>query len=72
MNMGPVRQRLRPRRIIARRRKQLALQRRIVELVGTGQVMPITAARRMYSPTAVRPIPSDWAITRSLVPQAYL
>jgi len=39
---------------------------------GTGQVMPITAARRMYSPTAVRPIPSDWAITRSLVPQAYL
>src|SRR5713101_9485406 len=34
--------------------------------------MPITAARRMYSPIAVRPIPSDRAITRSLDPQAYL
>ncbi len=33
MDMGPVRQRLRLRRVIARRRKQLALQRRIVELV---------------------------------------
>jgi hypothetical protein len=39
---------------------------------GTGQVMPITAARRMYSPIAVRPIPTDRAITRSLAPQAYL
>src|SRR5271163_2461870 len=34
--------------------------------------MPITAARRMYSPIAVRPIPTDRAITRSLAPQAYL
>src|SRR5712691_7782040 len=34
--------------------------------------MPITAARRMYSPTTVRPIPSDRAITRALAPQAYL
>jgi hypothetical protein len=25
----------------------------------------------MYSPIAVRPIPTDRAITRSLVPQAY-
>src|SRR5271168_4118805 len=33
--------------------------------------MPITAARRMYSPIAVRPIPTDRAITRSLAPQAY-
>src|SRR5207245_3289404 len=33
--------------------------------------MPITAARRMYSATAVRPIPTDWAITRALAPQAY-
>src|SRR2546423_6336945 len=33
--------------------------------------MPITAARRMYSPITVRPIPSDWAITRALAPQAY-
>ena len=32
MDMGPVRQRLRPRRVIARRREQLALQRGIVEL----------------------------------------
>jgi len=30
-----------------------------------GQVMPITAARRMYSPTAVRPIPTDLTITAS-------
>src|SRR5579871_3410645 len=34
-------------------------------------MMPITAARRMYSPIAVRPIPTDRAITRSLAPQAY-
>src|SRR5215468_5875923 len=34
--------------------------------------MPITAARRIYSPIAVRPIPTDRAITRSLAPQAYL
>src|SRR5258707_15114367 len=34
--------------------------------------MPITAARRMYSPIDVRPIPTDRAITRSLAPQAYL
>jgi transposase len=27
----------------------------------------VTAARRMYSPTAVRPMPSDTAITRSLI-----
>src|SRR5882757_7482722 len=33
--------------------------------------MPMTAARRMYSPIAVRPIPTDRAITRSLAPQAY-
>src|SRR5215468_1026349 len=33
--------------------------------------MPITAARRIYSPIAVRPIPTDRAITRSLAPQAY-
>src|SRR5205823_7174390 len=33
--------------------------------------MPITAARRMYSATAVRPIPTDWAITRALASQAY-
>ena len=33
MDMGPIRQWLRPRRVIARRREQLALQRRIVELV---------------------------------------
>ena len=32
----------------------------------TGQVIPTTAARRMYSPTAVRPIPTDRAITRLL------
>ena len=32
MDMGPVRQRLRLRRIIARWREQLTLQRRIVEL----------------------------------------
>jgi hypothetical protein len=38
---------------------------------GIGQVMPITAARRMYSATAVRPIPTDWAITRALAPQPY-
>src|SRR5258707_10585674 len=34
--------------------------------------MPRTDARLMYSPTAVRRIPRDWAITRSLAPQAYL
>jgi hypothetical protein len=34
--------------------------------------MPITAARRMYSPATVRPIPNDRAITRALTPQAYL
>jgi hypothetical protein len=28
--------------------------------------MPITAARRIYPPTAVRPIPTAWAITHSL------
>jgi hypothetical protein len=39
--------------------------------VGTGQVIPTTAARRMYSPTAVRPIPTDRAITRSLALHAY-
>src|SRR3984885_6565454 len=33
--------------------------------------MPMTAARRMYSPIAVRPIPTDRAITRSLAPHAY-
>src|SRR6266851_3160467 len=33
--------------------------------------MPITAARRMYSPIAVRPTPTDRAITRSLAPLAY-
>src|SRR4051812_43140232 len=33
--------------------------------------MPITAARRMYSPIAVRPIPTEREITRSLAPQAY-
>src|SRR5258706_6087490 len=33
--------------------------------------MPIPAARRIYSPIAVRPIPTDRAITRSLAPQAY-
>ena len=33
MDVGPVRQRLRLRRVVARRREQLALQRRIVELV---------------------------------------
>src|SRR5436305_15292277 len=33
--------------------------------------MPITAARRMYSATAVRPIPTDCAITLELAPQAY-
>ena len=32
--------------------------------------MPTTAARRRYSPTVVRPIPSDCAISRSLAPQA--
>jgi len=39
---------------------------------GIGQVMPITAARRMYSPTAVRPIPTDLTITRSLAPTGVL
>jgi hypothetical protein len=38
---------------------------------GIGQVMPITAARRTYSAIAVRPIPTDREITRSLAPQAY-
>src|SRR5258706_6548210 len=33
--------------------------------------MPITAARRIYSPIAVRPIPTEREITRSLAPQAY-
>ncbi|MET4280093.1 MULTISPECIES: hypothetical protein [unclassified Bradyrhizobium] len=33
--------------------------------------MPITAARRTYSAIAVRPIPTDREITRSLTPQAY-
>jgi hypothetical protein len=33
--------------------------------LGTDQVMPITTAR-MYYPIAVRPIPTDQAITRSL------
>src|SRR3984893_10291580 len=33
--------------------------------------MPITAARRTYSAIAVRPIPTDREITRSLAPQAY-
>jgi hypothetical protein len=33
--------------------------------------MPITAARRMCSPTTVRPIPSDREITRALTPHAY-
>jgi hypothetical protein len=37
----------------------------------TGHVMPIIAARRMYSPIAIRPIPTDRAILRSLAPQAY-
>jgi hypothetical protein len=37
----------------------------------TGHVMPIIAARRMYSPIAIRPIPTDRAIPRSLAPQAY-
>jgi hypothetical protein len=31
----------------------------------------LAAARRIYSPTVVRPIPTDRAITRSLAPQAY-
>ena len=39
---------------------------------GTGQVIPITDVRRKYSPTVVRPIPSECAIVRSLVPHAYL
>jgi hypothetical protein len=33
MDMRPLRQRLRPRWVVARRRKQLALQRRVVEIV---------------------------------------
>src|SRR5258707_6395933 len=33
--------------------------------------MPITAARRTYSAIAVRRIPTERAITRSLTPQAY-
>jgi hypothetical protein len=39
---------------------------------GTGEAVPITAARRMYSPIASRPTPTDRAITRALAPQAYL
>src|SRR4029077_5572537 len=37
---------------------------------GTGQVMPITAARRRYSPTVDRLTPVVMAICRSLTPRA--
>jgi hypothetical protein len=53
------------------RREQLALSAVSSSASGIGQVMPITAARRMYSAIAVRPIPTDRAMTRSLAPQAY-
>ena len=39
---------------------------------GVGQVMPMTAARRRYSPTVDRLCPVVMAICRSLTPRAYL
>jgi hypothetical protein len=38
----------------------------------TGQLIPITAVRRRYSATVVRPTPTDCAIIRTLAPQACL
>ena len=72
MDMGPVRQRLRPWRLIARRREQLALQRRIVELV---RDRPSDADHRRAPdvlPDRRAADPQRLSVTRSLAPQAYL
>ena len=56
----------------SRRRKQPPLQLGIVDLSGIGQLMPLTAARRTYSPTVDRPTPVAIAICRPLMPSACL
>ena len=72
MDMPPFRQRLRPRRVVAGRRDQLALQRRVVELIRYRPRDADHRGRRMYSPIAVRPIPTDRVITRFARPTGAL
>ena len=53
-----------------RRREQPPLDLAVVHPFRHRPVMPITAARRRYSPTVDRPMPTVIAICRSLTPRA--